>query len=205
MILYGRDMSPFARRVAIWCSLQGRAVERRQLMVAGPDWELVKAVNPLGRVPALVLDDGEILVETAAIIDYLEESATEDQRLIPAHGAARRAVLQDIAYATATSEKIVSLVYDKLRRPPELHYAAWIERLEGQIISGLQVMNARVPIVGWMSGTDRPGGGDIATVIAAEMARIVFPDVNAGPLPHLDRLIAQSEGIACFVETRPKV
>jgi len=205
MILYGRDMSPFARRVAIWCSLQGREIERRQIQVAGPEWEQVKAVNPLGRVPALVLDDGEVLVETWAIIDHLEDSAPEDKRLIPETGAARRSMLQDIAYATATGEKVVALVYDKVRRPKELHYAAWIERLESQIVAGLRAMEARVPVEGWMSGTDKPGGGDIATVVSAEMARLVFPGIDAGPLPHLDRLIADAEAIPCFVETRPKV
>lgn len=205
MILYGRDMSPFARRVAIWCSLQGRQIERRQLLVAGPEWEQVKAVNPLGRVPALVLDDGEVLVETTAIIDYLEESAPEDRRLIPASGAARRTVLQDIAYANSTGEKIVALVYDKVRRPEEFHYPAWIERLESQIVAGLRAMEGRVPVSGWMSGTDAPGGGDIATVVSAEMARLVFPGIDPGPLPHLDRLIADAEAIPCFVETRPTV
>ena len=205
MILYGRDMSPFARRVAIWCALQDRTIERRQIQVAGPEWEEVKAVNPLGRVPALVLDDGEVLVETWAITDYLEETAPEDRRLIPASGAARRSMLQDIAYATSTGEKVVALVYDKVRRPVEFHYPAWIERLEGQIIAGLRAMEGRVPIEGWMSGTDAPGGGDIATVVSADMARLVFPGIDAGPLPHLDRLIADAQTIPCFAQTRPKM
>ena len=43
MILYGRNMSPFVRRVAIWCALQGRQIERRELMVSGPDFEEIKA------------------------------------------------------------------------------------------------------------------------------------------------------------------
>jgi glutathione S-transferase len=43
MILYGRNLSPYARRVAIWCALQGRDIERRELMVAGPDFEEIKA------------------------------------------------------------------------------------------------------------------------------------------------------------------
>ncbi|WP_316015583.1 glutathione S-transferase family protein [Roseobacter sp. HKCCA0434] len=205
MILYGRDMSPFARRVAVWCTQQGREIERRQLLVAGPEWEEIKAVNPLGRVPALVLDDGEVLVETSAIIDWLEETAPEGKRLLPEGGAARRAMLQDIAYANSTSEKIVALVYDKVRRPEEFHYPAWIERLEAQIVAGIRAMEARVPVEGWMSGTDRPMGGDIATVIAADMARIVFPGIDPGATPRLDRLIEDAMQIHCFEATRPQV
>ncbi|QPH53168.1 glutathione S-transferase family protein [Pontivivens ytuae] len=204
MILYGRDMSPFARRVAIWCDLQGREVERRQLLVAGPQWEEIKAVNPLGRVPALVLDDGEVLVETAAIIDHLEETAPEEARLLPAGGAERRRTLQDIAYATSTAEKIVALVYDKVRRPEEFHYPAWIERLEGQIRAGIQVLEGRVPEAGWLSRTDQPMGGDIAVAIAGEMVEVVFPDLDVGDTPMLDRLVADMRGLPAFAETRPK-
>ena len=47
MILYGRNLSPFRRRVAIWCALQGRKVEWRELMVAGPDFEEIKATEPV--------------------------------------------------------------------------------------------------------------------------------------------------------------
>ena len=43
-ILYGRDLSPFARRVAVWAALQGVALERRPLMVNGPDFETLKTV-----------------------------------------------------------------------------------------------------------------------------------------------------------------
>ncbi|RED13813.1 Glutathione S-transferase GST-6.0 [Pontivivens insulae] len=203
MILYGRDMSPFARRVAIWCALQDRPIERRQLLVSGPEWDEIKKVNPMGRVPALVLDDGDVLVETSAIFDYLEETAPEGKNLIPAAGLERRKALQDMAYATATAEKIVALVYDKVRRPESYHYPAWIERLEGQIISGLVEMDGRVPAEGWMSGQDGPGGADIATICAFEMAAIVFPDLDAGPLPGLMRLTIAAQAIACFPETRP--
>lgn len=203
MILYGRNMSPFARRVAIWCALQGRELEQRQLQVAGPEWDEVKKVNPMGRVPALVLDDGEVLVETSAIIDYLEETAPEGKTLLPASGAERRRALQDMAYATSTAEKIVALVYDKVRRPESYHYPAWIERLESQIVTGLVEMDGRVPDEGWMSGEDGPGGGDIATICAFEMAAIVFPDLDAGPLPGLIRLTIAAQDIPCFPATRP--
>ena len=47
MILYGRNLSPFRRRVAIWCALQGRQLERRELMVAGLDFEAITATKPV--------------------------------------------------------------------------------------------------------------------------------------------------------------
>ncbi|MEL6680191.1 MAG: glutathione S-transferase family protein, partial [Pseudomonadota bacterium] len=165
MILYGRDLSPFTRRVAIWMDLQGREVERRKITVAGEDFEHLKTVNPLGRVPALVLDDGSVLVESGAIVDWLEDTAPEGKRLIPATGEARRECLQHMAYGQSTAEKTVAFVYDKVRRPEEFHYQPWIARLEGQISAGLGELERRVPGGGWFGGA-APNGADIAVVIA---------------------------------------
>ena len=89
MILYGRNLSPFARRVAIWCALQGRKLERREISVAGTDFDEIKAHHPVARVPILILDDGTHLIETFAICDYLDETAPNGTRLIPDSGAAR--------------------------------------------------------------------------------------------------------------------
>ena len=54
----------------------------------------VRASNPLGRIPALVLDSGETLIDSGAIIDHLDEVAGRERALAPAAGADRRAVLR---------------------------------------------------------------------------------------------------------------
>ena len=106
MILYGRNLSPFTRRVLIWCRMQGRAVEQRPLAATEPaDAEAIRAVNPVGRVPTLVLEDGTALTESFAICDWLEETAPEGKRLIPASGTARRDCMQRIATAHSTTER----------------------------------------------------------------------------------------------------
>ena len=102
MILYGRNLSPFTRRVAIWCAMQGRQIERRELMVAGPDFDEIKAHSPVVRVPILVLDDGAHLIESFAICDYLDETAPNGTRLVPASGAARMATPRGHDYGEPT-------------------------------------------------------------------------------------------------------
>ena len=120
MILYGRNLSPFARRVAIWAALQGRDLERRELTVMGEDFEKIRAVNPVARVPALVLDDGTKLIESFAICDWLDETAPGGRRLVPARGEARRDCLQRLALANSVAEKAVAMVYERNRRPEQL-------------------------------------------------------------------------------------
>src|SRR5437868_6353465 len=81
MILIGQYDSPFVRRVAIALRMYGMAYEHRPWSVFG-DADEIAAFNPLRRVPTLVADDGGSLVESGAILDWLDEQAGRDRALI---------------------------------------------------------------------------------------------------------------------------
>src|SRR5262249_10303356 len=123
MILYGRYFSPFTRRIGAWLILQGRTFEHVPLPPRGPGSEALAEVNPMLRLPALRLDDGTVLMESFAIIDWLEESAAADRRLLPGGGEERRRRLQGVALGHALAEKAVALSAERVRRPKELHWA----------------------------------------------------------------------------------
>ena len=203
MILYGRYASPFVRRVAISLQLQGRDYEHRPIMVMGEDFEKLKTINPLGRVPALILPDGEMLIETFAIMDWIDETAPEGKALIPASGPARREILQSVGYANSVVEKGVALVNDKNRRPEEFRWPEWIARLEGQIAAGLDVLEARAPESGWLGG-DAPDAADIALVIAQDFFGAANPYLLEPPRPRLAALAARAAEVEAFSATAPK-
>jgi glutathione S-transferase len=161
LTLYGGDRSPFVRRVAYWLNLQGRAYQRRPVDLWVRDFETIRDRNPLSRVPILVLEDGTSLIETFSIIDYLEESADAAQRLLPAGGSARRAVLHDLALASGTAEKVVALIYETERRPADKVWSDWQQRLTAQAGAGLAALERVVPTEGWHGGA-RPNGADCA-------------------------------------------
>lgn len=202
MILYGRDLSPYVRRVAIWASLQGRAVERRPLAAMGPEWDQIRAHNPVGRVPILILEDGTHLIETFAICDWLEETAPEGKRMIPAGGLRRRDCLQRIALANAVAEKTVALVYEKNRRPEALHWEPWLERVVSQIRGGLAAMEAAAPAAEFHGGA-APDGSDIAQVCAYQMVAATNRWVLEPGYPALSALADRAMGIPAFAETDP--
>ncbi len=85
MILIGRNMSPFVRRTSTALNILGLRYEQKGLSTADDGAEIRK-YNPIQRVPALVLDDGEAIVDSSAIIDHLNEIAPENRRIIPASG-----------------------------------------------------------------------------------------------------------------------
>ncbi len=206
MILYGRNLSPFTRRVAIWCALQGREIERRELMVAGADFEEIKAHNPVARVPILILDDGTHLIETFAICDYLDETAPNGSRLVPERGAARMACLRRLAVANSTAEKAVAMVYERNRRPEEFHWRDWQARIAGQVQGGLAELDRVVPgpgeNAGW-SGADGPDGGDIAAIIAYQFVETTNPWLLEPGYPRLAALAERGMAIDAVAATKP--
>ena len=98
MLLIGVNRSPFTRRVAITLNVYGIPFEQRALSGFG-NREEVRAANPLGRIPALVFDDGETLIDSGAIIDHLGA-------MIPSAGADRRTVLKVTAMMIGRVRKI---------------------------------------------------------------------------------------------------
>ena len=94
MILVGQYDSSFVRRVGIALTLYGIAFQHRPWSVFG-DAEKIRRLNPLVRVPVLVLDAGDVLIESAAILDHLDGLVPEGRRLCPAGEPARRRALLD--------------------------------------------------------------------------------------------------------------
>ncbi|MEM8841033.1 MAG: glutathione S-transferase family protein [Pseudomonadota bacterium] len=201
MILYGRNLSPFARRVALWCACQGRELERRELTVAGDDFVEIARHNPVARVPILILDEGTHLIETFAICDYLDETAPVGTRLLPESGTARIDALQRLAVANSTAEKAVAMVYDRNRRPAELHWQAWQDRLTGQIQGGLAALEKMAPDA---ARGGRPDGGDLATVIAYHFIEETNPWLLDPDYPELAALAGRAMDWPGVRETMPK-
>src|SRR3954454_21826699 len=112
MILIGQYGSPFVRRVAIAMRLYGLAYEHRTWSTFG-DADKLAAYNPLRRVPTLVLDDGEVVIESFIILDYLDELAGPSKALIARSGDPRRKALKLCALATGLADKGASLLYER--------------------------------------------------------------------------------------------
>src|SRR5262249_2497939 len=130
MILIGQYDSPFVRRVGIALVLYGLAFEHRPWSTFA-DADKIRPYNPLTRVPALVLDDGDVLVESHSILDYLDGRVGPERALFPAVAPARHRALKIAALATGIADKAVSLFYE--RRLHDKASNVWLDRCRLQI------------------------------------------------------------------------
>ena len=139
MILIGQYDSPFVRRVAIALTLYGLPFNHRPWSIFG-DADKIRPYNPLTRVPTLVLDSGEALIESHSILDYLDSLVPADRAMFPQAGPARHQALKVAALATGLGDKAVSLFYEK-----RLHKEVsdvWVNRCRVQIAAVLATLEA---------------------------------------------------------------
>jgi glutathione S-transferase len=142
MILVGQYDSPVTRRVAIALYHYGIPFTRDTRSIFSDAVE-VRKISPLTRIPALVLDDGEVLIDSAAILDHLDELA-DGAALISDSGPVRRRVLQMTALAQGTLEKVVAVVYERHFHSPEHRSNDWLDRCLGQARAGLNELTQRL-------------------------------------------------------------
>lgn len=200
MILIGRYLSPFVRRVAVTLRLYGIDYEHRPLMAFGDDKKTLSEWNPVGRVPVLLLDDGEALFESGAILDYLDQKVGPDRALTPAAGPARRGTLRLMALATGAAEKTVLTVYEVRFRPEEKRHEPWVAMCADQIRRGFEALNDRAQTP-WMRG-EHLSQADVTAVCCWSFAKQAKPELTeAIRAPRLDEIAARAEAMPEFRQT----
>jgi glutathione S-transferase len=201
MILIGRYRSPFTRRVAISMQLLGIAYEHRP-HTAWSNLAEVRAVNPVGRVPALVLDSGESLFDSSAILDYIDHLVGPQRALVPPQEPERHQVLRITACALGVLEKVVAALYEQTMHPPEKIHQPWIEHNEKQARSGLQWLASLEPSRLFAGAAFTQA--DVTTIAMYDFTRIVnAPLIADGAYPRLDALAARCGNVPAFRDTRP--
>ena len=102
----------------------------------------MRTVNPLGRVPSLTLPNGTTLIDSAAILDWLDQTVGPERALLPPGGASRQEALQRIALATGTIDKVMAIAYERLIRPAHYRWPDWIARCRTQAEGGIAALAA---------------------------------------------------------------
>jgi len=178
MMLIGVNRSPYTRRVAITLKAYDVPFEQRPLS-GFADRAEVRASNPLGRIPALVLDDGETLIDSGAIIDHLDETYGRDRALTPASGADRRAVLKIAALMMGACDKGLQAAYTRNHTPAERIHQPWIDDCNAQVTSALLAVDAMVDPTRPYLLLGRLTQADITAFVAERLARGIGLDTEA--------------------------
>jgi glutathione S-transferase len=201
MMLVGVNRSPFTRRVAITLEAYGMPYE--QLALSGfNDRAEVRASNPLGRIPALILDDGDVLIDSGAIVDHLDEAFGRDRALTPAAGPNRRAVLRVAAIMMGACDKGLQAAYERNHHPPEKLYQPWIDDCMAQVTNALLAVDAMIESETPYLLLGRLTQADVTAFVAERLARGLGIDTDKA-MPRLRALTKKLANEPPFRSTEP--
>jgi glutathione S-transferase len=200
MQLVGNLNSPFVRRVAVSLNALQMPFELKLLIVSKQP-EAVREFNPIVRIPVLTLDDGEVLIDSSAILDEIDQIVGPERALVPPGGPMRRDVLRICSVALGAMEKTMWALYERRFRPPEKVHEPWIERNDQQVLGGLRFLDgvaSKPKPNGWLAG-HRMTQADITSCVAYTFAALNRPALDLREqVPRLASFAARCERLQMF-------
>ena len=199
MILRFSPSSPFVRKVRIAIALLGfdKDVTIERADTTDPNDSLRK-INPLGKIPVLIVEDGSAIYDSRVILDYLDDRAGVG-KIVPRQPKERFNALRLQALADGILDASILTIYEGRYRKPERHEPKWLELQAGKVTRALGVLEAAPPPIDAM-----PNVGQITLACALGYRDFRFGGSWRGEHP---RLVAWLDNFAArvpaFAATKP--
>ena len=200
MKLVGTLTSPYVRKVRIVLA-EKRIDCEFSIDIPWEEGTQVGNINPLGKVPVLVLDDGEALFDSRVIVEYLD-TLTPVARLIPENPRSRLHVKRFEALSDGICDAAALAVVES-RRPIEKQSEEWVERQKKKVEQGLKFLALELAEKPWCMG-DAFSLADIAAGCCLGYLDLRFPDLAWREMyPNLAKLSDKLMKRTSFSDTVP--
>ncbi len=171
MILRSSSASPFGRKVRIAAAILGITdkIEVRETDLNDPA-DPIRMQNPVGKIPALIAEDGTAYYDSRVILEYLDHLAGGG-RIIPREAPARFAALRLQALCDGILDAGILLVYEGRYRLAEMRVQVWVDRQTDKVARALKSLEAAPPAL-----TPVPDVGQITLACALGYQDLRFGD-----------------------------
>ena len=200
MILRFSPSSPFVRKVRIGAALLGldKDITLARADTTDPN-DTVRQINPLGKIPVLIVEDGSAIYNSRVILDYLDERAGGG-KIVPRAGKERLAALRLQALCDGILDASILTVYEGRYRKPDTHEPKWLELQAGKVSRALAMLEAAPPPLDPM-----PNVGQITLACALAYRDFRFNGSWRGEHPRLVAWLDNfSARVPAFAATRPE-
>jgi len=201
MKLIGSLTSPYVRKVRILFLEKKVDVDLEIENVWAADTKITLN-NPLGKVPCLLLEDGEAIYDSRVIAEYAD-TLSPVSKLIPAESRERAIVKTWEALADGVLDAGILARLEATWRPADLQSQAWIDRQMDKVSKAIREMSEKLGGNAWCH-SNQMTLADIAVGCALGYLLFRFPAVQwQGQYPNLDRLYQKLMQRASFIDTAP--
>ena len=201
MKLYASPASSFARKIRVMLIEKNVKHELEIINLWEPN-EL-KNTNPIGKVPALKLDDGRVLISSPLIADYID-STYPSPRFIPADADARLEVKLREALADGTMDAVSASLYEMRFHDQATRSQVWLDRQRSKIDGGFAALEKMLGNRRWCVG-DEMTLADLAIACHLGFVMLRAPHFfSRDACPNLARLWQTMEARESLKKTAPK-
>ena len=201
MKLIGSLASPYVRKVRVVLAEKKLDYQLELENVWAADTTIQK-LNPLGKVPCLIMEDGYAMQDSRVIVEYLD-SVSPVCKLLPPNGRERADIKCWEALADGVIDAAILVFLEKRERPPEQQSAKWIERQMSKVHAGLREMSARLGDGAYCMGNHYTLA-DVATGCALGWLAFRFPEIDwRADYANLARLFDKLSERPSFRDTVP--
>lgn len=197
MKLVGMLDSPYVRRVAVSLKRLDIAFEHESVSVFR-GMQRFRELNPLIKAPTFITDDGQVLVESSLILDYVEFLKGPGNGLMPTHLAERARTLRLSGLALVAYEKAVQIHYERNLRPADIQHAPWLDRVSGQLKAACSELERELTERPLSAGPDI-GQDGISIAVGWSFIQLVVADqISAADYPVLAAFATKAEQLEIF-------
>ena len=145
MILRSSPSSPFVRKVRIAVTLLGfdKDVTIERADTTDPN-DTLRKINPLGKIPVLIIEDGSAIYDSRVILDYLDDRAGGG-KIVPRQAKQRLDALRLQALCDGILDASILTIYEGRYRKAEMHEPKWLELQAGKVARALGILEAAPP------------------------------------------------------------
>lgn len=202
MRLIGMLDSPYVRRVAI--SLEMLVVPfTHEAISVFSTFEQFQAINPVVKAPSLVCDDGEVLMDSSLILQFIEATSSQGKSLWSSDHEILQHEFRVVSLALAACEKSVQIVYERNLRPPSAQHEPWITRVTAQLLAAYAELELEVQRRASLFA-DPHSQGAITTAVVWQFTQSMLAHIVAADLhPRVAGLSARMEQLPEFLKYPP--
>ncbi|OEZ62227.1 glutathione S-transferase N-terminal domain-containing protein [Duganella sp. HH105] len=202
MKLIGSLASPYVRKVRVVLAEKKLDYQFELENVWAPDTTIDK-LNPLGKVPSLVMEDGNVMIDSRVMVEYLD-TLTPVCKLLPPNGRDRADIKCWEALADGMLDAAIIVRLERTQRPPELQSEAWMERQMRKVHLGLASLSEKLGESAYCAGIHY-SLADVAVGCTLGWLSFRFPEITwRDDHPNLARLFDKLSERQSFKDTVPQ-